>query len=802
MGGAWYLARTELRRRWLATLVLAALIGLTGGVLLTTVAGARRSSTAYERFREDTLAADLDIAFEGLPPEEIDAAKGRVAALPDVAVVTQTAFPFIVPAGSGLYPYLDFLAIVGLDDQFGSTIDRPRLHAGRLPDPDRPEEIAVLADYAREAGVGVGDELAFESFAPEQFQPLFDTGDAGPPAGPEVELTVTGVFDAPTFLSESTGAFQPKVLLSPAFVEAHGDQVATYPGGVTVRLRNGAAGVAATSTAVRELFAGNPATQLELTPASEVDTKIDSSIDVIVTALALTSLVAAIAGIVAMTQALGRHLAPSTMEGRPLSALGMVRRERVLAQVVMVLPAAVGGALLAVVIAVAASPIMPVGVARRAEPDPGIAIDGWVLGLGFVGIVLVVTALAAVVATTTGRRATPVTGTGTESVRGRPARFLRWAALPPQASIGVGMATAPRRGTAWAVRSGLAGVAFGVTGFVAVVVFASSVTSLVGSPDHWGAPFDALVSSFSGDLIGEHGDELVADPDVEKLGVLSTGLARVDGEELDTHALEPLKGDMALTLLDGRLPDARNEVVLGTSTGRDAGTSIGDDVEIDGAGGSLRATVVGLAAFPVIDERSSAGRGVLLTPDDLTAISSSNELNGDVVIGWASGVDPEAANEALAEETGTEVTAPRLPADVNNLDEVERLPWALAAFLAVIGALAAVHALVSTVRLRRRDLAVLRALGFRRRQLAATVSWQATTIAVIGLAAGVPLGLVAGRLVWGAVARGIGVVDDPVLPALAIAVVVVAALLVANLAAALPGRSAARVRAAAVLRAG
>jgi hypothetical protein len=798
--GAWYLARTELRRRWQATLVLAALVGLTGGVLLTTVAGARRSSTAYERFREETRAADLDIAFDGEPTVDIDEAKARVGALPDVTVVTQTAFPFIVPAGSGFYPYLDFLAIVGLDDEFGSTIDRPRLVDGRMPDAERPEEIAVLADYGRKAGVRVGDELAFESFAPEQLMPLFDTGDAGPPAGPEVDLVVTGVFDAPTFISESSGAFQPKVLLSPAFVEAHGDQVATYPGGVTVRLRDGAADVAATSAAVRELFADEP--NLELTPASEVDAKIDSSIDVIVTALALTALVAGIAGTVAMAQALGRHLAPNAMDGHPLASLGMVRRERVVAQVVAVIPAAIGGALLAVAVAVAASPIMPLGVARRAEPDPGIAVDGWALAVGFVGITVVVTALAAAVATLTGRRATQLTAAEEEGVARRPSRLLGWTALPPEASIGVGLATTPRRGTAWAVRSGLAGIAFGVTGLVAVVVFAASVTSLVRSPDDWGAPFDALVSSFSGDLIGEHGDELLDDPEVARLGVLTTGLARIDGDEVNSHAFEPLKGGMSLTLLSGRLPEAPGEVVLGTSTERDAGTGVGEEVRIDGAEDSVRATVVGLAAFPVIDERSSPGRGVLLWPDDLVAISSDTELNNDVMIDWAPGVDAAAANEALVRETETEVSAPRLPSDVNNLDEVERLPWALAAFLAVIGALAAVHALVSTVRLRRRELAVLRALGFQRWQLGATLAWQATSIAVIGLVVGIPLGLVAGRLVWGAVARGIGVADHPVTPALAIGVVVVAALAVANLAAVLPGRSAARVRAAAVLRAG
>ena len=77
---------------------------------------------------------------------------------------------------------------------------------------------------------------------------------------------------------------------------------------------------------------------------------------------------------------------------------------------------------------------------------------------------------------------------------------------------------------------------------------------------------------------------------------------------------------------------------------------------------------------------------------------------------------------------------------------MKALPRALAAFLAVLAALAVVHALVSTVRMRRQDLAVLRTLGFERRQLGSTLVWQATTIGVVGLAVGVPLGLVVGRM--------------------------------------------------------
>jgi len=225
-------------------------------------------------------------------------------------------------------------------------------------------------------------------------------------------------------------------------------------------------------------------------------------------------------------------------------------------------------------------------------------------------------------------------------------------------------------------------------------------------------------------------------------------------------------------------------------------------VEIDGAGGSLRATVVGTAVFPVVDERSSPGRGVLLGRDDLERISTADELNADVLIKWADGVDAEAANAELGERTGTEVFAPRLPSDVNNLREVKSLPRALAAFLALLAVLAAVHALVSTVRVRRQELAVLRTLGFERRQLGSVLAWQATTIGLIGLVVGVPLGLTAGRVVWKAVASGIGVVDDPVTPALAVVAVSVVALVVVIAAAIVPGRSARNVRPATVLRSG
>jgi hypothetical protein len=798
MGAAWYRARSELRRRWRATLVLVALVGLAGGVLLTTVAGARRSSSAYERFRVETLAADLDIAFDGPPGGDLEATKAAVAALPQVTALTQTAFPFIVPAGSGFYPYLDFLAVVGTDASFGRDVDRPRLLAGRIPDPSDPTEGAIVETFAREADLAVGDEVAFESFAPEQLEPLFTTGDAGPPAGPRTTLVVTGIVDAPTFLSESTGSFVPRVFLSPAFLDRYGEDMATYPGGFAVRLRNGATDVPAVTSALREIFP--PETMLELTPSQEIDRKIESSIDIIVTALVLCALAAGLAGCVAVGQALTRHLSADATTERALAAMGMSEGERALSRLATAIPVAIGGAALAVVVAILASPLMPVGVARRAEPDPGVDVDPLVLGLGSLGVLVTIGVLALLASIVAGRRTR--LAADRPSARADRSLLSRRTGLSPVASVGTSMALEPRAGTAWAVRSALVAVAFGITGVVAVGVFAASAGVLVDSPDRYGSPFDATISGFSGDVLAEGGDALLADADVEQMGALASALARIGDDELPTYSLVSLKGGISMTLLSGRLPRAAGEVVLGTSTLDDAGAAVGDEVELVGISDALEATVVGKAVFPVVDERSGAGRGALLLPDDLERISSPDEVNNDVVITWADGVDVERANAALAGATETEVFTPRLPSDVNNLREVQPLPRALALFLAVLATLAAVHALVSTVRLRRQELAVLRVLGFERRQVAATLGWQATTIGLIGLSVGIPLGVVVGRAVWRAVASGIGVVDDPVTPGVGVLLVAIAALAIVNLAAIVPGRAARRVRPAAVLRSG
>jgi ABC-type lipoprotein release transport system permease subunit len=100
--------------------------------------------------------------------------------------------------------------------------------------------------------------------------------------------------------------------------------------------------------------------------------------------------------------------------------------------------------------------------------------------------------------------------------------------------------------------------------------------------------------------------------------------------------------------------------------------------------------------------------------------------------------------------------------------------------------------LAASVRRRRRDLALLRALGFTPRQLRAAVAWQATVAAVIGVVMGLPVGIVAGRVLWTQFAHNLDAVPDPTIPVLSMILVALDALVFANLVAALPGRDAAR----------
>ncbi len=153
-----------------------------------------------------------------------------------------------------------------------------------------------------------------------------------------------------------------------------------------------------------------------------------------------------------------------------------------------------------------------------------------------------------------------------------------------------------------------------------------------------------------------------------------------------------------------------------------------------------------------------------------------------------------------AQFAGEHVIAPHLPVEIDRLRQIDRLPAILGGFLALLAAVAVGHAIVTAVRRRRRDLAILKTLGFDRGQVRATVAWQATALSAVGLVIGIPLGLVAGAIAWHLVANGLGVSTSATVPIVGLLLIIPIGIALANVIAAVPAGSAARTRPAVVLR--
>ncbi|MET1049317.1 MAG: FtsX-like permease family protein, partial [Acidimicrobiales bacterium] len=162
------------------------------------------------------------------------------------------------------------------------------------------------------------------------------------------------------------------------------------------------------------------------------------------------------------------------------------------------------------------------------------------------------------------------------------------------------------------------------------------------------------------------------------------------------------------------------------------------------------------------------------------------------------GVDVDAVGEALGADWEVERIEP--PIRIVDLAQIRNLPLVLAGAAGVLGIGLLAHALVVTVRRRGRDLALVRALGARPRETVATVLAMMAIIIVIGVAAGIPLGVLAGNLAWRAVADSLYVADDLAVPVLVVLACLPIALLVGLLTAVLPGRRASRLEVAAQLR--
>lgn len=276
-----------------------------------------------------------------------------------------------------------------------------------------------------------------------------------------------------------------------------------------------------------------------------------------------------------------------------------------------------------------------------------------------------------------------------------------------------------------------------------------------------------------------------------------------DAVTTEGAAVDSVKGVLAPTLIEGRAPTGSGEIALGRKTMQAAGVTLGGTVEVSFQGVDVvrRLRVVGMVVLPLDGDISTVGDGVWITTAAARALAAEIPPIADTAfIRFAPGVDKNDARERLADRFA-EVIGISTPAPVLEFGRISDLMVVMAGVLAALAGGTLAHMLTTSIRRRRRDLAILRTLGFSGRQVGSTVGWQAVVFVSAALAIAIPVGVIVGRSAWNLIARYQGFATVTVVPPLAFAIVAAGALAAALVIAALPARAAARSRPALVLRA-
>jgi ABC-type antimicrobial peptide transport system permease subunit len=836
---AWLTLRAQLRQRWRAMAGLALLLGLAGGVVLTAAAGAWRTGTAYPRLLSWANAAQVTVTTGELAPAYMAA----LARLPQAAAVApEYEYTLALPQPHGT-PDFQVQAWSSPDGSYGQAVDRVKITAGRMFADGTADEAVVDPQLAAMEHLRPGDTLRLLAVPPN------GNGDTDLSLAFPVDVRVTGIgVFGDQVVPVTATASEPLVLLSPGFTRIKKVSSVFYLAQAAVRLRPGVS-PAAFITAAKALELKYPQAQPVYSEFVNLADQVAATERAMRPEAAALGIFAGLAGLIALAvtgQLLARQLALDSAELPLLRALGATRRGLLAVTLARLTVVTAAGAVLAAAIAVAASPLMPVGAARLAEPDPGVSVNAAVLGAGLAVIALLPPLLLAGPAWRAVSAAMGPLGVAEPSA-GRTRPSLLASALtsagPVASGIGVRMALEPGRGrTAVPVRSALAGTAIAIGALVAAAVFGASLAGLTGTPARYGQNWDAELSTgFAAVPAPFAAGVLAAEPAITGYAEGDTGQVSVGGTLVPAIGVDPSPGAAAsstasgadgyLTLLAGRAPSGPGEIALGEQTMRAVHARLGQDVRVAVdfstgvvTAGSQRARtmrVVGEVVFPDFGlpaiSDTDLGSGAIVAASLLSeggqpqSQTCPNHITcyDFFLLRYRPGTDTAAAAATLLAAVAKAgcppgaclVTASQQPGDIQDYVAVGDTPLLLGALLAVLAVGTLAHVLLTGVRHRRRDLAVLKALGLTRAQVQGAVAWEATALAAVALLVGVPAGIIAGRLAWAAFATEAGVAAGATFDLALVLLTVPVTLLLANVIAAWPGRSAARLRPAAVLRA-
>jgi hypothetical protein len=815
MAAAYRLLFMGARARWKPWLALALLLGIISGTVLTAAAGARRTETAFPRLLQADKAATVLVSPQNLGSPAL---YGAISRLPEVSSLAWVRIldMFLLdqsgkPVTTGPAPGAPALfAAAPVDGRFGTSVDHVKVLQGTMYSPDDADEVMVDLQVAQRYHLRAGDRLQLLDV------PLGATGVPEVSGARHLSFRVTAVvmFDSQIVPVSATDR-APEILLTKAFADKDAPLPTVSADGAYVRLRQGT-NIAAFDRQANQLSmryatatTGGALFEADL---SDQRAKVEHAIMPEAIALWLFAIIVGLIGLALAGQLASRQHAIAAPELKLMQALGATRGQLLALMALRTVVATVVGALLGLVAALAASPLMPIGPARLAEPAPGFAANLGVLGAGLVATMLLPVLVVLPGAWRLAQRAGAQRNLSVLALEGG-----RLPAAGPLGSIrgpvslvtGVRMALGPRRGGTAPVGSALAATTLALGALMASLVFGSSLDRLVGTPRLYGQTWQLEFQLGFGAAPKQLVQPVLSatDPDgaysAGRYGELSIGNQTVPAIGIDN-----IKGDVSPLLLSGRQPLNGHEIVLGARTLASLNKQLGDTVTVRYSGVRRTMRIVGEAVFPAFGigtfTPTSLGDGAELTGQPLSAGTAGEgcprgaSCYNFFLIRFPPSADVNAASRALATFAGSVGCPPgaclpvadQRPADIENYERVRDTPLVLGALLGFLSLATLAHVLVTSARRGRRDLAVLKALGLTRRQVAATLAWQATALALAALVIGTPLGVIAGKLAWAAFATSLGVPTSADIPVFAVVATVVAALLAANALAAGPGLAA------------
>lgn len=792
VGGALtYVARYRLAKGWRSLLVVALVAGAMFGSAAAAAAGARRTASAYTRFTQASDAWEagyINYAPDGTAILTAD----QLRALPGVTGVDEVRYEY-----AALGPGTAFLA--DPSGRLGTAFARPRILEGSWFHPGQADEAVVSFALAEREGLSVGD--SFQLFPLEYLEQAELPEDrafanALLAALPGARLRVVGIVAAPGQFPPLADPGVPLMQLSPAFAAL---PEPSPNSALLVQLQEGA-DVDGFRRAVDELAReqGQPSS---LGLHQDLARDVGRSLRPQVVALAVLSLVLLLAALVVSGQAIVRHGDLDGPDTVALHAVGMTSTDlRRVAALQWGLVALVSG-LVAPVVAFALSPLSPTGLARLAEPARGARADAFMFVIAAVLTIAVVLGL----------------GVGASALRaGRslPVGRSRFAALPLHPVIGIGVRRAFDRGDRLGrvpVWSTIVGATIGIAAIAASLTVATSLTRQLDNPELYGLRWELELAQFSENTLARGAPALLAeDARVSGAATGISGPVPMAGTTMSVVAMDPVRGEVRPPLVRGSYPDAPDSVALGGRTLGQLGAEVGGQVELDFGdvgGQKLMFRVVGEVMLPAQGTGGRLDEGIFLSLAGIQrAFGSEDPIVDTVFLAAAPGIDLDVVVQDLIQridmQEAPSIDRPTTPSDLVDLGRVRSMPAAFAAAMALVGAGALAHTLLVSVRRRRQETAVLRAVGFRSSQLYGAALVQACTLAVVASVIGIPLGITIGRRAWDALAESVGSSLPAQVPLLVMLLALPAAVLaLAALLSVIPGRRASRLHPAAVLRA-